>query len=313
MPDPLRLGLIGCGPHVRSQHLPALRACAAEIDLVGVADPQVEARDRLLADWGSAVPGFASAEDLLATGRCQAVLVGTPSRFTADLSRRVAATGARVWIEKPIAATLAEAERLVTDLGDHPAMVSLNRRFDPAFAAVLAWSAAHRPRRIVAEMARENRQERDFLTETAIHLVDVVLALAGPVAITEVVPDPAGCRIRAGGTGIDVEVAVLPRSGRNAERLRVEADDGWAEAASGWFDSGAWTLSDASGTRSGGMERSLPDWQRNGTLDETRAFLSACRGEGAFHPRPADFLPAARFCAEAARRSAVQNASEPKT
>lgn len=302
MSERVRLGLIGCGPHVRSQHLPALRACAAEVDLVGIADPQADARDRLIAAWGEAVPAYASADDLLAADRCQAVLVGTPSRFTAALSRQVAATGATVWVEKPIAATLAEAERLVADLGDHPAMVSLNRRFDPAFAAVLDWVARHRPRRIIAEMARENRREPDFLTETAIHMVDVVLACSGPIAIAEVVVDPAGCRVRAGGAGIAVEVAILPRSGRNAERLRVEADDGWAEAASGWFDTGVWTIGDQAGTRSGGMERSLPDWQRNGTLGETRAFLAACRGGAPFHPRPGDFLPAARFCAEAARR-----------
>lgn len=295
MVEPLAMGIIGCGAHVRSQHLPPLLALRERVTVVAVADPQPAARDDLAQHWPGAT-AYANAADLIADPRCRAVLVATPAHATGALARAVAAAGRFLWIEKPIAATCAEAERLADDLAGHTAFVSLNRRFDPAFAALRTWTASQRVRRVEAEMARENRRDPDFVTATAIHLADVALAVAGPVRVTSVSPDDGGRRIIAHGDGVELELRILPQSGRNAEFIRVITDHGEAEARAAGFDTGTWTIRDSDGTHSGTTDPATPPWARNGTLAETVAFLDACAGNGPFAPAPADFLPVARFC-----------------
>jgi len=295
MAEPLALGIIGCGAHVRSQHVPALLALRERVTVVAVADPHPGARADLAQHWPDVV-AYADAAALIADPRCRAVLVATPAHATAALARAVAAAGRFLWIEKPIAATCAEAERLASDLAGHPAFVSLNRRFDPAFAALRQWTSGRIVRRVEADMARENRCEPDFVTVTAIHLADVALAVAGPVRITSVSPDDGGRRIIAHGDGVELTLRIRPRSGHNAEFIRVTTADGEAEARAAGFDTGTWTIRDADGVRSGVTDPATPPWARNGTLAETAAFLDACAGLGPFAPSPADFLPVARFC-----------------
>jgi predicted dehydrogenase len=308
MGEPFRLGIIGCGAHVRSQHVPALLALRERVTVVACADPNSTGRAIIRQHWPEAVE-YTESADLLAEARCQAVLVATPSRFTADLARAVKRSGKILWIEKPIAASLNDAEQLITDLGDHPAMVSLNRRFDPAFAALIEWAKGRRLLRVEAEMARENRSEANFITETAIHLVDVMLACSGPLGPLTVTAVDGGHHIAAQAGETEVELRIVPQSGRNAERLRLVAADGEAEGASGWFDSGDWSIRDAQGIRGQRGDRSQPDWQRNGTLAETEAFLAACAGQRPCSPKPVDFLPVARCCDEIARSASTTTAA----
>lgn len=292
MAEPLRLGLIGCGAHIRSQHVPPLLAASDAVRVVACADPQLAAAEAMAADFGAAA--LDSSDALLARDDLDAVLVGTPPAVTDRLALQVAERGLVVWIEKPIAPDRDRALALVEALGDRPAMVSLNRRFDPAFAALLAWDRPAGPLCIDAEMARENRREPDFVTATAIHLIDVVLALSGPVTIEAVDAAEGGRRIRASGDGVELELRILPTVGRNAERIRLTVGDVTAEGRSGFFDEATW---DIAGER-GAVDPAAPHWVRSGTQAETAAFLAACAGQRSFSPVPRDFLPAADFAAE---------------
>lgn len=107
---PLRLGVIGCGywgPHlIRNFHeLPT-----AEVRMV--ADMQEDRRTRIQRQFPQ-VQTTASHEDVLADPTIEAVVVATPIRTHYALAKQALQSGKHVLVEKPLAASVAEAEALV--------------------------------------------------------------------------------------------------------------------------------------------------------------------------------------------------------
>lgn len=298
MTGPLRLGIIGCGAHVMQQHIPALLACADALTVVACADPQPAARAVMQAFYPQ-VRTYATASEVCADAACDAVLIGTPPALTASITREALRSGKKLWIEKPLAMSVEDSQHLVSELVHSSAMMSLNRRFDPAFVALRQWLFGQTVVSVAADMVRQQRPESDFVTTTAIHILDAVIACTGPLSLQSCEPCDGG-RIAHTRTkdGVAVRVRIAPCAGMNQERMRVVTTTGEAEVAFGWFDSGDWRhrLTAGSWQLTAG-QASAPDWMRNGTLAETHAFIAACRGNGDFSPRPADFLPAARLAA----------------
>ena len=133
-PEPLRLGLAGCGRIAERGYLPALRRLPG-VRLAAVADPVAARRARV----GRGLPGFASVEELVAAGGIDAVIVATPAeRHVAD-ARAVAAAGLHTLVEKPPALGAAVA-RALAELTPEPAL-GLDRRFDRRLARLAARTA----------------------------------------------------------------------------------------------------------------------------------------------------------------------------
>src|SRR5580698_3916211 len=78
--------------------------------LVGVADPSVQARDKVAAELG--VTAHADYRELL--GAVDAVSIVTPTPAHYEAAKAFLDAGAHVLVEKPMTATIAEAESLVT-------------------------------------------------------------------------------------------------------------------------------------------------------------------------------------------------------
>jgi phthalate 4,5-cis-dihydrodiol dehydrogenase len=83
----------------------------ARVRLVAACDPRPEARARFSADFGA--PAYEDIAALAANPQVEAVYVATPHQFHAEHTLAVAAAGKHVLLEKPMALTLAECDRMI--------------------------------------------------------------------------------------------------------------------------------------------------------------------------------------------------------
>jgi predicted dehydrogenase len=110
MSEPVRLALVGCGRIAHVAHLPALEK-AAGVELVAVSDPSEAVAGAVARRYG--VAGVhADAGSALADPAVEAVLIAAPDRFHHGLASQALQAGRHVLVEKPLAATVAEAEDL---------------------------------------------------------------------------------------------------------------------------------------------------------------------------------------------------------
>jgi D-galactose 1-dehydrogenase len=103
MTNPIRLGIVGLGKIARDQHLPTL-ARSGDFELTAIAS----LHERL-----DSVPNFASLSELIASSvEVDAVALCTPPQGRYAIAEQAIEAGLHVMLEKPPAATLAEAEAL---------------------------------------------------------------------------------------------------------------------------------------------------------------------------------------------------------
>ncbi len=133
---PIGVALIGSG-RMGSFHAATLAARVPGARLVVVADPAPGAAERLAAATG-AVRATTDPAQVLADPEVDAVVIAAPARFHADLVVAAAAAGKAVFCEKPMALTLADADRAID--AARTAGVVLQVGFNRRFAA--DWRAA---------------------------------------------------------------------------------------------------------------------------------------------------------------------------
>jgi myo-inositol 2-dehydrogenase / D-chiro-inositol 1-dehydrogenase len=138
------VGLIGAG-WIGTFHGETLARRLPGARLAGVADPAPGAAERLASSLGADRATTDPAE-LLADPAVEAVLIAAPARFHADLVVAAAEAGKAVFCEKPMALTLADADRAIaaTLAAGVPLQVGFNRRFDTGFRAAHELVAAGR-------------------------------------------------------------------------------------------------------------------------------------------------------------------------
>ena len=107
---PLRAGLIGCG-WIARVHVPALDA-AADVELVAACDTALERAEAIARPRGARA--YKSWEEMLDREELDAVWVCTPPLHHRGPTLAALATGVHVYLEKPIARTLDDAEAIVT-------------------------------------------------------------------------------------------------------------------------------------------------------------------------------------------------------
>jgi predicted dehydrogenase len=127
----LRLGVVGCGRLVERGYLPAI-AAMSDFELVAVADPSPER----CAALAPSVPGFVSADDLLAEAAPDALVIASPVGSHVSDAHAASRAGVVALVEKPPAVDAAEAAQLLA-LSPAP-FVGFNRRFDPGARAARA-------------------------------------------------------------------------------------------------------------------------------------------------------------------------------
>jgi len=108
------------------------------VRLVGVVDPDTVRADAVAHEFGC--KSFGSVEQMLTThSEVQAASVAVPTMLHLDVARSLMEAGVDVLIEKPMAATLDEADELLRIASEHKrvAQVGHLERFNPAVRATL--------------------------------------------------------------------------------------------------------------------------------------------------------------------------------
>ncbi|MDX6492803.1 MAG: hypothetical protein QOH02_738 [Gaiellaceae bacterium] len=123
------LGIVGCGWVTATRHLPALQR-VRELEVVALADVDAEAVDALATSFGVAAR-YGAVAQLVEDPRVDAVAVCVPPAAHVEVALAAVEAGKHVFVEKPLAATLADADRLVEAAAatELQAMVGFNLRF----------------------------------------------------------------------------------------------------------------------------------------------------------------------------------------
>ncbi|MBT1193409.1 Gfo/Idh/MocA family protein [Rhodococcoides kroppenstedtii] len=183
----MRIGLVGAGPWARQAAVPALTAHDG-VDFVGIWARRPEAA----AEVAPRVPIVDSVDALIDS--VDAVAFAVPPEVQADLAVRAAEAGRHVLLDKPIAGTVDDAERLAAavDRAGVGSMVTLTRRFAEETREFLRAVRAHRTAGVTAtwlsgallggEYAGSTwRHDGGALMDVGPHVVDLVEAVLGPV------------------------------------------------------------------------------------------------------------------------------------
>jgi myo-inositol 2-dehydrogenase/D-chiro-inositol 1-dehydrogenase len=303
----LKLVVVGAGSHSQLNHLPALARYVAdhpgEAALVGLCDLRWQHAQVLAETYGFA-RAYADLGEMLRVEEPDACIAVTPIPVTVEIAAQVIQAGLPLLMEKPPGATLAEARQLVELVERHDvrAMVSVNRRFDPALCAARAWWGERPISYVRGRIVRINRAEPEFAYGTAIHPLDAMRAIAGDVASYRVQVQTVGgvrwyvvhLQFASGAQGV---LEVLPTAGLQAESYAWCGEGGYVEAAVGEHDAGS-----ARGWEGGTLAlqhdtvEGEPTYVQNGAYAETAAFLSALQSGTPMHPSPAEVLQSVEIC-----------------
>jgi predicted dehydrogenase len=150
------------------------------VRLLGVVDPDLNRADAVASEFGC--KGFSSVHQMLTThSELQAASVAAPTVHHLEVARELMQAGVDVLIEKPLAATQAEAEQLVALAARHKriAQVGHLERFNPAVRAtapLLTQPMFFEVHRLSVFTPRS--LDVDVVLDLMIHDLDIVLAFA---------------------------------------------------------------------------------------------------------------------------------------
>jgi len=285
---PLAVAVVGVGHlgrhHVRlSRTLPGWRC-------VGAFDVERSKLEVVCDEFGATpLPDLDAAVE-----RCDAAVIATPTVTHAEIAARFLAAGRHVLVEKPIAASVAEAEAMVAlaERGKVVLGVGHVEFFNPAVQAVLARSP--RPRYIEAQRLSpftRRSLDIDVVLDLMVHDLQLALALNGATPLEEVravgVPvlsprvDLANVRL-AFASGCVANLTASRVSAERVRKLRLFEPDAYHS-----IDYAEQTVSAYRLVR-GGPEPAIepipvPVAKGEPLAAEHLAFQRACRGEaGAF-------------------------------
>ncbi len=179
----LRAAVIGLGS-MGANHARVL-ADLPGIELVGVADSDPERTAQATAR--RTFPGFPSGAALLRETRPDLVTIAVPTRAHESAALEAIAVGAHVLVEKPIAATIGEAQRLAEAAARAGTMLSVGHivRFDPAIQALRERLREGQGGRVLQLRARrvnpfpQRIRDVGVIHDLATHDIDIMRYLLG--------------------------------------------------------------------------------------------------------------------------------------
>ncbi len=197
----LKAGVLGAG-HLGKIHL-RLIAQSEKYELVGFYDPDGENAKKVAAEFGYHL--FSSVEELVAA--VDVVDIVTPTLSHYDCAKKAIESGKHIFIEKPIANTLEEAEKIVALAEKHQVkgQVGHVERFNPAFSAIK--DSIKSPMFIETHrLAEFNPRGTDVpvVLDLMIHDIDIILSVvnskvknihASGVSVISKSPDIANARL----------------------------------------------------------------------------------------------------------------------
>ena len=174
MSAPLRLGVVGVG-HLGRHHARLLGGMPG-VTLAGIADLVLDRAQTAAGDTGALVTS--NAADLL--DRVDAVTIAVPTEAHLSVARPFLERGIHVLVEKPMAASLAEADEMIALAAANGATLAVGQteRFNPAVAAALP--ILRTPRFMEVHRLSgfpERSLDIDVIFDVMIHDLDIILAV----------------------------------------------------------------------------------------------------------------------------------------
>ncbi|HKH72362.1 MAG TPA: Gfo/Idh/MocA family oxidoreductase [Vicinamibacterales bacterium] len=173
MTNRLRIAVIGVG-HL-GQHHARLLASMDDVELVGIVDTKPGRAEQVAAACGTRA--WPAAGDLL--GHIDAVTIAVPTVSHLDVALPFLERGVSALVEKPVAPTVADAERLISTAAGAGAIFAAGHteRFNPAVVAALPLVSDPR----FVEVHRlgtfpERSLDIDVIFDLMIHDLDLLLA-----------------------------------------------------------------------------------------------------------------------------------------
>jgi predicted dehydrogenase len=180
--NPISVAVVGVGVfgrnHARVYH--ELERQGAGVRLVGVVDPNLERADVVAREFNCRA--FGSVEQMLTThSEVRAASVAAPTVDHLDVARALMEAGVDVLIEKPLAASLAEADELLRLAATHQRVAQAGHleRFNPAVRATIPllsqpmFFEVHR-----LSVFTPRSLDVDVVLDLMIHDLDIVLSFA---------------------------------------------------------------------------------------------------------------------------------------
>lgn len=229
---------------------------------------------------------------LRAEGPCDAAVIAAPTSLHAAVALPLLRAGIPCLIEKPLAASLAEAE----ELADYPVMVGHVERFNPAFRLLPPGVRFLQAERLAPFTGRAG--DVDVILDLMIHDIDLFLSLD---------PSDPPIRVEADGLAvasghIDIAQARLRTAqGRAATLTASRVSRGAARSVRAFLPGEYWSLDlkdrRARRVRWGAAleEEPIPVPEQDALRAELEAFLRGVRGEAPFPITGADGLAALRI------------------
>lgn len=176
--DPIRIGVIGVGN--MGQHHTRVLSLLKDVELVGVSDLNVERGLDIASKYR--VQFFEDYHALLQ--HVDAVCIAVPTRLHHAVGMACLQAGVHVLIEKPIAASIAEAESLVNAAAQSHCILQVGHieRFNPAFQEL---SKVLKTEELLALEAHrmspysDRANDVSVVLDLMIHDIDLLLELAG--------------------------------------------------------------------------------------------------------------------------------------
>lgn len=288
---PVRVGVIGVG--ALGWHHARHFATMPEASLVGIYDILPERAAFVARQLGTRA--FRTREELFA--RVEAVTIAVPTAVHGEVGLAALAAGRPVLMEKPLAATMMEADALVLAAASSGVLLQVGHieRFNPALRAARGYF--ERPLFIEGERLapfQPRGTDVPVVLDLMIHELDLILHLAGGPAVVDVrangaavispLLDVAHARVEFE-TGLVASVTASRIAESRVRRLRVYQEEGYLslDLATGQGEflrlRNGWTPGDARALGEVTERIPLEAPAADALRLELESFLAAVRGE----------------------------------
>jgi len=228
MNAPVTLGVVGLGNIARKAHLPVLTQHPG-VRIVALCSRTGRGVDELAARYRLDLQAR-TFEQLLAL-RPRAAYLLSPTEVHAEQAVALMEAGIDVFMEKPLAETLDEAEAIATAAGrtGRLLMVGFNRRYSPAYRRARAlFAEAGKPVEYVLVQKHragggDRRSLRFYVTDDTIHIIDLARFFAGDLRVRAALARAGLVTAQMeGATGTVVQLAQSWGAGAVTERVELQ-------------------------------------------------------------------------------------------
>jgi myo-inositol 2-dehydrogenase/D-chiro-inositol 1-dehydrogenase len=248
------VAILGAGGVAQAKYLPALARLRAEweqVELVALSTLDERQAEKLRGTWH--VPVHRDSGELLREHRPEAVLVTSSDDAHTELALATLEAGAHVLVEKPLARSLGDAQRIVeaAEGAGKVLVTACNKRYSPPYVqarALLDEGAVPSPSLLQARFVL-GYDYVDLLPSGTVHLFDLVRHLLGDVVRVSATAPSTPVRPRRGGGPAQALVECELASGARGSLLTTAT----ALSLHPWerveiFGDGAWLAVDDSST-----------------------------------------------------------------